>query len=326
MTGHSETSSSSSLSLKLQVQNKIKQYPHLAAGSTAGIFSTFLLHPLDLVKTRFQVNEGMRLNNSAVPSYRSTFHAFRTIAKQEGLRALYQGVPTAMLGSGLSWGLYFFLYERAKLQYQTDPTSKEKLAPWKHMLCGTQAGVMTVFVTNPIWLIKTRLQLQVSEAERIRTNLASSSSPRYRGFLHGVRTIIANEGPLALYRGLIPALLLTSHGALQFMIYEELKAMAITFNNGDLGAMSPLFLGAGSKIVASTATYPYQVVKARIQRLTLQGETPYKGTFDCIQRTFRQEGVLGFYKGLAPNLIRIAPAAGITFATYEYIKRKIGGW
>ena len=296
--------------------------PHLVAGSTAGIFSTFLLHPLDLVKTRFQVNEGAVVQKSAVPSYRSTLNAFRTIAAQEGVRALYQGVPTAMLGSGVSWGLYFFLYEKAKLQYRTNPESTEKLQPWQHMLCGTQAGVMTVLVTNPIWLVKTRLQLQVSETERTRLKLGSSTSPRYRGFLHGVRTIVANEGPRALYRGLIPALLLTSHGALQFMIYEELKSLSMD-QNGQLGTMAPLLLGASSKVIASTTTYPYQVVKARIQRLTLEGEVPYKGTIDCIQRTFQQEGVLGFYKGLAPNLIRIAPAAGITFWMYEFIKSKL---
>jgi solute carrier family 25 (mitochondrial folate transporter), member 32 len=312
-----------SSSLQYSILSKLKEYPHLTAGSTAGICSTFILHPLDLVKTRFQVNEGMKQKNSAVPSYRTTFNAFRTIATKEGVRALYQGVPTAMLGSGISWGLYFFLYEKAKLQYQTDPGKSEKLPPWKHILCGTQAGVMTVFVTNPIWLIKTRIQLQVSESERARLNLGTSSSPKYRGFLHGVRTIVTNEGPLALYRGLVPALFLTSHGALQFMIYEELKSFTINVNNGELGVMSPLLLGASSKVVASTLTYPYQVVKARIQRLTLKGETPYKGTLDCIQRTFNQEGVLGFYKGLAPNLIRIAPAAGITFWTYEFIKKKL---
>ena len=306
------------------VHRQLSKYPHLVAGSSAGIFSTFLLHPLDLVKTRFQVNEGMQ-RSAVVPSYRSTWNAFRTIASYEGVHALYQGVPTAVLGSGLSWGLYFFLYERAKLQYsqyQTNPGSNEKLPAWAHMLCGTQAGAMTVMVTNPIWLIKTRLQLQVSDAERSRLKLASGSAPRYRGFLHAVRTIVSTEGPLALYRGLVPALFLTSHGALQFVIYEELKSWSIEMH-GELGTMMPMFLGAASKVCASTATYPYQVIKARIQRLTLEGEVPYKGTLDCARRTFQQEGMLGFYKGLAPNLIRIAPAAGVTFLVYENIAAKL---
>ena len=318
--------------------SKFYQYPHLVAGSTAGVLSTFLLHPLDLVKTRFQVNEGVKSTSvvsSVVPTYRSTFHAFRTIGTKEGVRALYQGVPTAMLGSGVSWGLYFFLYERSKLQYskllkkQKDggqeetpekPEKPEKLPAWAHMLCGTQAGVMTVLVTNPIWLIKTRLQLQVSDVERKRLNLAKGSSPRYSGFLHAVRTIIQTEGYAALYRGLVPALLLTSHGALQFVIYEELKSFSIHVQGGEsVGTMAPLLLGACSKVIASTTTYPYQVIKARIQRLTLVGEVPYTGTIDCIRRTFQQEGIIGFYKGLAPNLIRIAPASGLTFFTYELI-------
>lgn len=313
------TSTSSSSNTPNYFRTQLSKYPHLVAGSTAGITSTLILHPLDLVKTRFQVNEGIKTSSrSGVPSYTSTYNAFRTIASKEGIRALYQGVPTAMLGSGVSWGLYFFLYERAKLQYQKDPTSKEKLPPWAHMLAGTQAGAMTVMVTNPIWLIKTRLQLQVSDAEKSRLKLASGSTPKYRGFIHAVRTIVSTEGPLALYRGVLPALFLTSHGALQFVIYEELKAWTIEIQ-GELGTLTPMLIGAASKVCASSATYPYQVIKARIQRLTLEGEVPYKGIVDCARRTFQQEGVLGFYKGLAPNLIRIAPSAGITFFMYENI-------
>ncbi len=67
---------------------------------------------------------------------------------------------------------------------------------------------------NPIWLVKTRMQLQLTE-----------SSTNYRGAIHALRSIVAQDGVLGLYKGIVPALLLTSHGAVQFASYEKMKQL-----------------------------------------------------------------------------------------------------
>lgn len=110
-----------------------------------------------------------------------------------------------------------------------------------------------VCVTNPIWLVKTRLQLQVN---------GEGQSKHYRGFFDAMKTIIREEGPLGLYRGFIPAMFLTSHGAIQFAFYEKMKYLFQGFTGKDAGeqpAWVSMGLGGISKIVAATATYPYQV-------------------------------------------------------------------
>lgn len=74
-------------------------------------------------------------------------------------------------------------------------------------------------------------------------------------------------------------------------------------------------MAAISKIFAVVATYPYQVVRARLQ----DQHNTYSGVFDVIHRTWRKEGVHGFYKGIIPNVIRVTPACCITFVVYENV-------
>ena len=89
----------------------------------------------------------------------------------------------------------------------------------------------------------------------------------------------------------------------------------------------PLFLSS----VASTTTYPLQVIKARLQQrsqVVEMSETTgeivvtkreYTGVFDCVKRILKNEGMNGFFKGCVTNAIRVAPSAAITFVTYEFV-------
>lgn len=87
-------------------------------------------------------------------------------------------------------------------------------------------------------------------------------------------------------------------------------------------------MGAISKIIASTTTYPLQVIKSRLQQRSQTIEISelgkvqiskreYNGIIDCVKRTWIKEGGHGFFKGCIPNALRVAPSAAITFVTYE---------
>lgn len=78
-----------------------------------------------------------------------------------------------------------------------------------HLAAGFEAGVIMVMFTNPMWLIKTRLQLQGSTAEGV------AKHRQYSGIVDAVVTIGKEEGIRGFYKGIIPGLLLTSHGAVQ---------------------------------------------------------------------------------------------------------------
>jgi hypothetical protein len=128
-----------------------------------------------------------------------------------------------------------------------------------HFLCAAQAGFVSVLMTNPVWMVKTRLQIQLKD---------SKTTVPYRNFVDCFVRIVREEGPLSLYRGLTPALTLVSNGALQFAAYEKLKRFAAnTFAQGNEKNLHPghyLVMGAMAKVFSSSLTYPLQVTRSRL--------------------------------------------------------------
>ena len=143
----------------------------------------------------------------------------------------------------------------------------------------------------------------------------------YTSILDGTRQIFRSEGLQGFYRGLIPSLFGVSHGALQFMAYEQMKILQSKGVGGkqqDLGAIDFLALSGLSKMFAGSLTYPYQVVRARLQ--TYDADNTYKSARDVVAQVWRKEGLVGFYKGLGPNLLRVLPSTWVTFLVYEKTK------
>jgi len=342
----------------------------LISGIMGGSASTILLYPLDLVKVRWQVREDSITNPKSVntvgqrPTILSTM---RGIARYEGIAGLYQGLSPALMGSAVSWGGYFFLYEGIKVRFMEEKRPKSamtvttesfnnrkqqleneeiRLGPLENFTAACTAGAAMVVCTNPIWLIKTRMQLQLKsiEAEHVIQGSSSDVKPPYKNIFDAARTIVKEEGVLALYKGAAPAMMLTTHGGVQFVAYEYLKATFGTYtkakrsisgkNSGVMyqlqDSVGYLTMGAVSKIIASTVTYPLQVIKSRLQQrsqtaeLTAAGDVKimkreYAGVIDCVTRIWQREGFVGFFKGCMPNAIRVAPNAAITLVVYESV-------
>lgn len=290
---------------KVHLLSHVK-YEHLVAGISGGVTSTLILHPLDLIKIRFAVNDG---RTTAAPKYRSLTSAFVTIFRQEGLRGLYKGVTPNVWGSGSAWGFYFMFYNTIKTWIQGGNTATP-LGPTLHMLAASEAGILTLIITNPIWVVKTRLCLQY-ELE------PASSMNAYRGMTDALVKIYRQEGIRGLYRGFVPGMFGVSHGALQFMTYEEMKN---SYNNyrklpidTKLGTSEYLIFAAISKLIAAAVTYPYQVIRARLQ----DHHHTYEGAWDCMKKTWRYERLLGFYKGLVPYLVHVTPNICLVMLIWE---------
>ncbi|KAK2732682.1 hypothetical protein FQN57_002578 [Myotisia sp. PD_48] len=301
------------------------------AGFTAGVSSTLALHPLDVVKTRLQVD---RISSSRIGS---SFRVIRGISRNEGgIPAFYRGLAPNLVGNSVSWALYFVCYGKIKellVHYNgvSGPTinDNQNIAPGNlssldYFIASGMAGILTAILTNPIWVIKTRM-----------LSTGANTPGAYASMTSGVRQIYRTEGVGGFYRGLVPALFGVSHGALQFMAYEQLKryrsnSMAISPGNlgnsngartqrpRTLNNLDYLILSGLSKTFAGTVTYPYQVLRARLQTYDARGT--YKGVGDVIVQTWRNEGVSGFYKGLGPNLLRVLPSTWVTFLVYENVR------
>ncbi|XP_018572576.1 mitochondrial folate transporter/carrier-like [Anoplophora glabripennis] len=297
------TNQKNPLAAKVNVFSHIK-FEHLIAGISGGVTSTLILHPLDVIKIRFAVSDG-RMQKT--PKYSGIINAFSTIFHKEGVKGLYRGVTPNVWGAGASWGLYFLFYNAIKANLQKG-NSDMHLAASTHLLAASEAGLMTLLITNPLWVVKTRLCLQFD-----------SSTQAYNGMIDALVKIYKADGIKGYYKGLIPGIFGVSHGAVQFMVYEEMKKYYSCYYNqpisAKLGTAQYLAFAATSKFVAVSVTYPYQVVRARLQNQ----HYCYKGVWDCMKQTWVYEGWRGFYKGLGTNLLRVTPATMITFLTYENV-------
>ena len=282
----------------------------LVAGSVAGASTVALLYPLDVIKTRLQVQDGLE---------RVTLGFWEMGKKlwRSGPRTLYSGLGPSMIGASGAWGAYFYCYSWAKNRRRWSEAPGGGLAPLSsmdHLMSGLEAGAAVSLVTNPLWVVKTRLQLQ-DRTPGVRA---------YDGAIDCFRSIVREEGVAGLYRGLLPSLLLVSHGAIQMAVYEKLKKMGVSEDNHTaLVFTSHGVCGALSKASATIATYPFQVMRSRMQQRFDNRALKYRGLVSSVRLTLRREGVLGLYKGMGANLLRNMPNSAITFLIYEAVLRHV---
>lgn len=203
------------------------------------------------------------------------------------------------------------------------------------------AGACSTVVTNPIWVVKTRLMSQVGA-----TAAKDTRTPWfYRSTMDAFRQMYAAEGFAAFYSGLAPALLGLTHVAIQFPLYEYFKLKFTGLQMGEqkaneshtVGILAATFL---SKICATSATYPHEVLRTRLQtqpRLQLPSQQfhpdnpsesnlrlpRYRGVWMTCKIILQEEGWRAFYFGMGTNMIRAVPSAMTTMLTFESLKQAI---
>ncbi|KAL4877650.1 mitochondrial carrier domain-containing protein [Aspergillus karnatakaensis] len=282
------------------------------AGFTAGIATTLCLHPLDLIKTRLQVDR------TSISRAGGSLRVIREIFRNEGGPvAFYRGLTPNILGNSSSWALYFLLYGDIKnaignwrfREGTDDGQRRGLLTSSDYFIASGSAGIITSILTNPIWVIKTRMLAT-----------GSKSPGAYTSFTAGAMQILRSDGIPGFYRGLAPSLFGVSHGALQFMAYEKLKMYRAephigSTNKRKLSNMDFFVISSISKVFAGSITYPYQVLRSRLQ--TYDAHLAYRGLRDAMVQIWTKEGLAGFYKGLGPNLFRVLPSTWVTFLVYE---------
>ncbi|KAF9510762.1 hypothetical protein BS47DRAFT_1373272 [Hydnum rufescens UP504] len=287
---------------------------HAFSGIGAGTVAVLCMQPLDLVKVQFQVSTAPPAGtwNPLKPIY----HALRNIKHQQGWRGLYRGLGPNVAGNATSWGFYFWFYTMIKHRMAEDDSGK--LSSGKYLLASAEASssIVTALITNPLWVVKVRMFTTRYDAP-----------DAYRGILDGLRSIARTEGLRGLYRGTWLALFGVSSGAIQFMAYEQMKNFAFarkkrrvlaeggSWREGEekLSNTTYTIISALAKLGALTSTYPYQVIRSRLQNTG----TTYPNFRTCIRRTWQEEGYKGFYRGLATNLVRVLPGTCVTFVVYE---------
>ncbi|XP_066311913.1 nicotinamide adenine dinucleotide transporter 2, mitochondrial-like isoform X1 [Miscanthus floridulus] len=286
------------------------------AGGLAGVISATVLCPLDVIKTRLQVY-GLPSNFSgAPPPGRVIISGFQQILKNEGLPGLYRGLSPTIVALFPTWAVTFSVYNHMKGVLHSKDSNNGELSVQANVLAASCAGIATATATNPLWVVKTRLQTQ---------GMRPGVVP-YQSILSALQRIAKEEGIRGLYSGLLPSLVGVAHVAIQLPVYEKVKLYFARRDNTTVYNLSPTqvaICSSGSKVAASIITYPHEVVRSKLQEQGRDhhGATRYSGVADCIKQVYQKEGFPGFYRGCATNLLRTTPNAVITFTSYEMISR-----
>ena len=236
--------------------------------------------------------------------------AFR-IVRERGPLALYKGVSTLIVGSIPKAAVRFAAFSQLRVLL-ADPSSPHRMSPSRTLLAGLGAGIAeAVLAVTPTEAIKTRLIAD--------QNLPH---PRYRGLLHGTATLVREEGLRAVYAGLLPTVLKQAgNQAVRFTSYEQLKHAHATLYpasrwSSQHAAVGGMLAGGVSVLV----TMPFDVVKTQMQGLDAGR---YSGTWDCVRRLLRDDGLLAFWRGTTPRLGRVMCSGAITFTAYEAVMQHI---
>ncbi|RDB22317.1 Mitochondrial substrate carrier family protein W [Hypsizygus marmoreus] len=311
----------------------------MIAGAGGGLVASIATCPLDVIKTKLQAQRAIQGQRG----YEGIVATIKTILHDSGFRGLYRGLGPTILGYLPTWAIYFAVYDGIKTFFGEPPMggssgARERLYPaaqvkgyqpvvrehpWGlHILSAMTAGAASTICTNPLWVIKTRFMTQTRD------------EVRYRHTLDAALTIYRTEGPRAFYRGLVPSLLGIAHVAVQFPLYEQLKRLAQGDSDVPLTPDTILLCSAISKMTASIATYPHEVVRTRLQTqrrpladdLSSDGMVKQHvrgGIIYTTRKLVRKEGWTGLYRGLSINLIRTVPNSAVTMLTYELLMRHL---
>ncbi|KAL1708867.1 mitochondrial carrier domain-containing protein [Schizophyllum commune] len=189
-----------------------------------------------------------------------------------------------------------------------------KVSAPRSLLAGLGAGMAeAILAVTPSETIKTKL---IDDAKR--------PNPQYRGLVHGTISIVRTEGIRGIYRGLIPVMARQgANSAVRFTTYTTLKQFVqSTARPGQqLPSTITFGIGAVAGLVTVYTTMPLDVVKTRMQ--SLDARSQYRGVLHCAYRIATEEGILRFWTGTGPRLVRLVCSGGIVFTVYENVMRLI---
>ncbi|EED15115.1 peroxisomal membrane protein Pmp47, putative [Talaromyces stipitatus ATCC 10500] len=278
---------------------------HALAGAGGGILSMVLTYPLITLSTRAQV-ESKRAQSS-------TLDAVRHIIQREGISGLYAGLNSALFGISVTNFVYYYWYEwtRAAFEKAAEKAGRasKKLTTVESIIAGAIAGSATVLLTNPIWVVNTRMTARRNSADEQELP-GGEKSKKSKSTIQTLLDLLRNEGPSALFSGVLPALVLVINPILQYTIFEQLKN--VLERRRRITPKDAFYLGAVGKILATSITYPYITVKSRMH---VAGKSDERQTLNgSLKKIIKEEGYTGLYKGITPKVTQSAITAAFLFA------------
>ncbi|KAL0939689.1 mitochondrial carrier C4G9.20c [Colletotrichum truncatum] len=282
----------------------------LFAGAAGGIAQVLLGQPFDIVKVRLQTST----------TSTSALNAATQIYKNEGALAFYKGTLTPLIGIGACVSIQFGAFHQARRYFETANTAKvgiPALSYGQYYAAGAFAGVANSVISGPIEHVRIRLQTQPHGAAKL-----------YSGPLDCVRKLSAHGGVLkGLYRGEAVTIWREAQAyGVWFLAFEWMMnadAARNKIDRKDIPSYKIAFYGGLAGEALWLGSYPFDVVKSKMQTDGFGADQKYKTMRDCFKQTYRAEGLRGFWRGIVPTLLRAMPVSAGTFAVVEMTMRAI---
>ncbi|GMH62708.1 hypothetical protein TL16_g03535 [Triparma laevis f. inornata] len=283
---------------------------HFALGAIAGGIGAFAVYPIDLVKTRLQ---NQRIVPGQPPMYANSIDCFKKVFKADGPTGLYSGLLPQLVGVAPEKALKLTVNDmlRSWFSVHDDDSGIDTIHLPLEVLSGAGAGASQVIVTNPLEIVKIRLQMQ---GENVKMALdAGKPAPPMKSAVQ----ICSELGLFGLYRGAGACFLRDiPFSAIYFPAYAASKRW-LCEDPEKTTALNLLLAGAAAGVPAAFLTTPADVIKTRLQVVARSGEKKYSGFNDCIKRITKEEGLSAFFKGGPMRVFRSSPQFGITLLAYE---------
>lgn len=286
---------------------------------------------------RFMSQDGTATRQHNGQTYRSVWRSFRVIYQEEGIRPFFRGVHVAVLGSVCAWGVYMYIYRWECARYAaykeahaTDLTaSKSDGTGQKRVIDAGMtdtlgnllqrfgfsiiASCTSAVVCNPIWLTKTRMQLEESSAR------VPGTARHYQTFTGGVVYAVRTSGVWSLWRGVSAQLLLGIPNAFNLPLYDTIKSTTMRLTQQDsLSVLQVCVCSTITKVVLAVVCHPIAVLKARLQdQRAREGEVQYRSLNQAVRTVWVRGGVKDLYRGMVPSLYHTVPRSVLMFVFYE---------
>ncbi|KAL2621957.1 hypothetical protein R1flu_002162 [Riccia fluitans] len=274
------------------------------AGSSAGMVSSAILQPFEVLKTHMQARDG--------PSNHTLRGAFKVVLERDGMTGFWRGTGPACVRVGLGAGLYFALLGPvlSSLQAISSKSSGSSLHDKLPMAITMSAGSLTRLlasaITCPITVVKTRMEY------------AAASGLNYRGTASALLAIKRTEGLAGLYSGMVPTLLRDApYSGLYLTLYNRIRYQLKVHldTNSRSQAHISFVSGALSGSIATLVTHPPDVVRTRMQL----DRTNHTGIVSSVRQIVQVEGMKGLFSGVLPRLGRRGFQQALSWTIFEEI-------
>uniref|UniRef100_A0A3Q3G024 Mitochondrial 2-oxodicarboxylate carrier n=1 Tax=Kryptolebias marmoratus TaxID=37003 RepID=A0A3Q3G024_KRYMA len=253
----------------------------IIAGGSAGLVEICLMHPLDVIKTRFQIQRGA----GDPTSYKSLGDCFRTIFRKEGIFGFYKGILPPILAETPKRAVKFFTFEQYKKLLGLTPLSPGLALS----AAGLGSGLTEAVVVNPFEVVKVSLQANRDSFKEVQPSAFAQA-----------RHIIKSDGfgLRGLNKGLTSTL--GRHGVfnmIYFGFYFNVKDAIPSSSDPTLEFLRKFTVGLLSGTIASCVNIPFDVAKSRIQGpQPVPGEIKYRTCFQTIALVYRGAVMLLVYE------------------------------